>query len=58
MTEREGRSAPDVAMQIGATPAAVRQRLVRIRRALRTELEAVWREWGGEVDATAVRSRR
>ncbi len=45
MTEREGRAAPALAEELGVTPAAVRQRLVRIRRALRAELEPVWREW-------------
>ena len=45
MAERKGKNAPELATATNSTPAAVRQRLSRIRRALRSELEMVWRDW-------------
>lgn len=44
-TQVDGLSAPDAALLIGISPAAVRARTMRIRRRLRAHLADLWRGW-------------
>jgi RNA polymerase sigma-70 factor (ECF subfamily) len=44
-TQIEGLAAPEAAHRTGISPDAVRARLVRIRRRLRTTLADEWRDW-------------
>ena len=45
LSQFEGTSAAELASVFETTPQAIRARLSRIRRVLRTRLRALWREW-------------